>query len=76
MARSYSVAVDGAGQPVVRYSSTSPNAGMTGDVEAVSLWAGQSVGLVDRVRPAGDIVRELAEEAAAALRGALPVTET
>jgi nitronate monooxygenase len=70
------VAVDGAGEPVVRYSSTSPNAGLTGDVEAVSLWAGQSIGLVDRVRPAGDIVRELAEEAAAALRGALPVSES
>jgi NAD(P)H-dependent flavin oxidoreductase YrpB (nitropropane dioxygenase family) len=65
------VATNADGSLVPRYSTTSPKAGLTGDVEAMSLWAGQSVGLVDRVRPAGEIVRELAEEAAAALGSAI-----
>jgi hypothetical protein len=34
----------------------------------MSLWAGESVGGVTRVQPAGDILRELAEEAEALLR--------
>ena len=33
-----------------------------------SLWAGQSVGLVSKVRPAGDIVREIADEARSTLQ--------
>jgi nitronate monooxygenase len=36
---------------------------MTGEVEALALYAGQSVGLVSSLRPAGDIVRGIAEEA-------------
>ena len=32
------------------------------------MYAGQSVGLVHDVRPAGEIVRQLADEAAAALK--------
>jgi hypothetical protein len=34
----------------------------------MSLWAGQSVGLVREIRPAADIVRQLVEEAVAVLR--------
>jgi nitronate monooxygenase len=60
-----------AGDPIPRYATTSARIGVTGDIEALSLWAGQSVGLVDRVRPAGEIVRELAEEAASALQGSV-----
>jgi nitronate monooxygenase len=52
------------GEPVARYSSSSPTDGATGDVEAMALYAGQSVGLVDRLQPAGEIVREIAAEAA------------
>lgn len=59
------------GTPVPRYSTTSPYAGLSGDVEAVPLWAGQSVGLIDRVRPAGEIVRELAEDAALAMQASV-----
>ena len=55
------------GVPVERYASTSARVGLTGDIEALSLWAGQSVGLIDAVLPAGEIVRQLATEAAAAL---------
>ncbi len=34
-----------------------------GDIEAFPIWAGQGVGLVNRVQPAGEIVREIAEDA-------------
>ena len=41
---------------------------VTGTIEAMPLWAGESVGGVKRVQPAGEIVRELAEEAEQLLR--------
>lgn len=59
------------GAPILRYASTTPSASSTGDVEAMSLWAGQGVGLVRREQPAAEIVRELVAEAEAVLR-ALP----
>jgi NAD(P)H-dependent flavin oxidoreductase YrpB (nitropropane dioxygenase family) len=58
------------GSEVVRYASSSPRAELEGDIEATSMWAGQSAGLVETVSPAGDVVRHLAEEAAQALRSA------
>ncbi|MES2895482.1 MAG: nitronate monooxygenase [Pseudomonadota bacterium] len=57
---------------MVRYASTTPGPDADGDIEALSLWAGQSVGCVAKVKPAGDIVRELVEDAAAALRRVAP----
>lgn len=56
------------GSEVVRYASSSPRVELEGDIEATSMWAGQSAGLIETVKPAGDVVRELAEEAAHALR--------
>lgn len=47
------------GEAIVRYETAAPMAGTTGDVEALSLWAGQSVGLVKKVQSAADIVAEL-----------------
>jgi nitronate monooxygenase len=47
------------GEPIVRYSSALALEGTTGDVAALSLWAGQSVGLAKRTQPAADIVAEL-----------------
>ena len=44
---------------------------VAGDAAAIALYAVQGVGLVRRWQPATEIVREVAE-AAAALRGALP----
>jgi len=38
-----------------------------GDVEGGSVMAGQSVGMVTKEEPVAEIIRELAEEAAAAL---------
>jgi NAD(P)H-dependent flavin oxidoreductase YrpB (nitropropane dioxygenase family) len=54
--------------PIVRYQSYTPSADAEGDIDALSLWAGQGVGLVAKTQPAADIVREIAEEAAAILR--------
>jgi NAD(P)H-dependent flavin oxidoreductase YrpB (nitropropane dioxygenase family) len=57
------VAARGDGSPIGRYVSVTPQAGMTGETEALPNWAGQGVGLVTRVQPAGEIVRELVAEA-------------
>ena len=51
------------GARIARYASIGPYTGVTGDLEALSNWAGQGVGLVDRIQPAAEIVRELAEDA-------------
>ena len=47
------------GEPVVRYSSALPLQGTQGDIEALSLWAGQGVTFAKRVQPAAEIVGEL-----------------
>ena len=54
--------------PIVRYQSYTPGVDAEGDIDAMSLWAGQSVGLVSRLQSAGDIVREIADEAEVILR--------
>jgi len=63
------VATDELGFPVERYSNSCPVAGANGDVEAMALYAGQGVGLVQRIQPAAAIVREIAADAAAAIAG-------
>lgn len=57
------VATDGAGNAYRRYDDMMPMRGVEGDVAEMALYAGQSVGLVRDVRPAGEIVRALAAEA-------------
>ncbi len=47
------------GESILRYEPGAPLVGTTGDVEALSLWAGQSVGLVRQPQPAAEIVAEL-----------------
>jgi nitronate monooxygenase len=47
------------GEEVVRYEPAPPMVGTTGDIEALSMWAGQSVALVKEPRSAADIVAEL-----------------
>jgi NAD(P)H-dependent flavin oxidoreductase YrpB (nitropropane dioxygenase family) len=49
--------------PIVRYRSYTPGADAEGDIDALSLWAGQGVGLVHKVQPAAEIVREIISEA-------------
>jgi nitronate monooxygenase len=47
------------GEPILRYSPAPPLVGSTGDIEALSLWAGQSVALAKQRQPAAEIVAEL-----------------
>jgi nitronate monooxygenase len=47
------------GDPILRYSPAPPMVGTTGEIDALSLWAGQSVALADRFQPAAEIVAEL-----------------
>ena len=54
--------------PIVRYQSYTPGADAEGDIDSMSLWAGQSVGLVSETQSAADIVREIAEQADSILR--------
>ena len=62
------IATSRASGPIVRYQSYTPGADAEGDIEALALWAGQGVGLVSRVQPAGEIVHEIADEARTILR--------
>jgi NAD(P)H-dependent flavin oxidoreductase YrpB (nitropropane dioxygenase family) len=47
------------GEAIVRYEPAPPMAGTTGDIEALSMWAGQSVALARQSQSAADIVAEL-----------------
>src|ERR1700729_3583860 len=47
------------GEAIVRYEPAPPMAGTTGDIEALSMWAGQGVALARQTQPAADIVAEL-----------------
>src|ERR1700761_323718 len=49
----------GSGEAIVRYEPAPPMTGTTGDIEALSMWAGQSVALARQPQPAADIVAEL-----------------
>ena len=54
---------------IVRYMSHTPNEATEGDVEAMSMWAGQGVGLIRTVQPAAEIITQLWSEAEATLAG-------
>jgi NAD(P)H-dependent flavin oxidoreductase YrpB (nitropropane dioxygenase family) len=47
------------GEAILRYEPGAPLVGTTGDVEALSLWAGQSVALARQRQPAAEIIAEL-----------------
>ena len=47
------------GEAIVRYEPAPPMVGTTGDIEALSMWAGQSVALARQPQPAAEIVAEL-----------------
>src|SRR6516162_1674700 len=51
--------IAGAEISVQRFVSIPPNVHATGDIESMALLAGQSVGLVHDLRPAGEIVQEM-----------------
>ncbi len=60
------------GTPVMRYSDIMPGPDMTGDLEALACYGGQSTGLIRSVQPAGEIVRQLADQAIATLSRGSP----
>jgi enoyl-[acyl-carrier protein] reductase II len=53
--------------PLQRFMGFPPNVDATGDIESMDLLAGQGVGLVRAIEPAGEIVRELVDEARATI---------
>src|SRR5262249_24674843 len=54
--------IGGQAMPVLRFVSMPPNGEASGDIDAMALLAGQGVGLVREIKPAGQIVHELVEE--------------
>lgn len=60
--------VFGERRQVRRFSADNPADNATGRIEAMALYAGESVGAVQRVQPAGEIVAELAATAGELLR--------
>ena len=61
--------------PVPRYSAILPTRDFDGDVGQACLTAGQSVGNIDEILPAGEIVRRMTSEAKAALDGLAAMRE-
>lgn len=61
------VASTPSGTDIPRYSEDLPVDGTTGDVEAMAQYAGQSVGAVDDVRPAAEVVEDIASTADATI---------
>ena len=49
--------------PLVRYSVAAPADYVEGDAEQLPFYAGHSVGLTNKIAPAGEIVREIAADA-------------
>ncbi|MGH2871878.1 MAG: nitronate monooxygenase, partial [Solirubrobacteraceae bacterium] len=62
------VATTSDGHRIARYDISEPMATMTGELEALAHYAGQSAGLMHEIKPVGAIVRGLVEEAEAILR--------
>ena len=50
------------GEGIVRYEPAPPMVGTTGDIEALSMWAGQSVALARKPQSAAEIVTELTSQ--------------
>jgi hypothetical protein len=50
-------------RPIPRFAVSTPNRSTTGRVDAMALYAGQSVDAVTAIPPAADLVRELASDA-------------
>jgi NAD(P)H-dependent flavin oxidoreductase YrpB (nitropropane dioxygenase family) len=51
-----------------RYACATPTPEMSGDIEALSMWAGQGVAGVCAVKPAAEVMAEIAAEARAVLK--------
>jgi nitronate monooxygenase len=49
--------------PVLRFMGFPPSVDATGEIESMGLLAGQSAGLVNEIKPAAEIMREMMEDA-------------
>ena len=49
--------------PLPRYSVNPPSDSVEGDLSGLPFYAGQSVSMIDKIAPAGEIVRQIASEA-------------
>ncbi len=58
--------------PVPRYAAFPAGTGFQGEVEKTALYAGQACGLVKDLRPAAEIVAQIAQQADGILRGLNP----
>jgi nitronate monooxygenase len=52
---------------IVRYRCYTPGSDVEGDIEAMSMWAGQGVALVKKLQPAAEIMQEIHDEASSIL---------
>ncbi len=57
------LATDTDGYQLRRYESCTATADLEGNIEALALWAGQGVGLVNQVQSAAEIVKEITGDA-------------
>jgi enoyl-[acyl-carrier protein] reductase II len=64
--------IAGQKMPLQRFVGFPPNLEATGDLEAMDFLAGEGVGLVREIKPAGEIVRELVAEAREIMLQRLP----
>jgi NAD(P)H-dependent flavin oxidoreductase YrpB (nitropropane dioxygenase family) len=55
--------IGGQAMPLLRFMGFPPNGDASGDIDSMDLLAGQGVGLVREIKPAGQIVHELVAEA-------------
>ncbi len=55
--------ISGQQMPLQRFMGFPPNVDTTGDIESMDLLAGEGVGFVREIKPAGEIVRELVNDA-------------
>jgi nitronate monooxygenase len=60
------------GRPVYRFSTDSPLRNMSGDLEALAHFAGQSCGLVTHLRSAADVIEDIVAEARTTLARVAP----
>ncbi len=57
------LAVNGHGEPILRYEDTAPRVGMEGEIEAMCCYAGMGVGNIQSILPASEILLQLWKEA-------------
>ncbi|KAF3632132.1 putative UDP-glycosyltransferase 85A5-like [Capsicum annuum] len=55
--------IHGREREVRRFAGTVPNATTTGDIESMAMYAGQSIGLIKEILPAGEVINRIVEGA-------------